>query len=264
MKSEEIVNLPIEKIKPGPFQIREVLEDEELKELATSINVKGVIQPIIVNPDYEIITGNRRAKASRLAGKTTIPAIVKDVPPDEALAWSVVENTHRKDPTLIEEARAFQKLAESFGGNPNPVAEMISKSVTYVNERLLVLKMPEEVQKVSQELGISRIKELAKITNQQDQIEMAKRTLVENFSALEIAAYSQAMKKEKTRTPLIGPEEIVRKANRFVLRLFVELKHLNEQAEETFVAAIREDKYFLKNIGMLTGQIERLSKKVAK
>ena len=110
--------LPIERIKRNPLQPRLVIDDESLMELAESIKANGIIQPIIVNKtagsDYELIAGERRLQAAKLAGLDSVPVVIRSVDKKEQLQLAIVENIQRKDLDPIEEARAYQTLVEDF------------------------------------------------------------------------------------------------------------------------------------------------------
>lgn len=276
MQKEKVLylDIDIDKIMPSRFQMRQVVVDEALQDLAASIKEKGVVQSITVRrvgEKYECVAGARRVAACRLVQQATVPALVKEISDEEALAWSVIENIHHLPPTLLEEAKAFQQLAAGFGGNPSPVAEMIGKRVSYVKERLAILDSPQEIQQNSEELGIARLRVIAKITKEEAQIKMAEQALAGNLSALAIAAYSQTVATKPAKAPLAGPtpEEIVNKANKTILRSFVEIKHLNEvltsspEKSSAPKTAISQDPFFLKNLKMLTEEIEKLSENLS-
>ena len=146
----EIVYLYLDDIIPNRFQPREVFDDEALKELAISIKEHGVIQPIIVrqvNNKYEIIAGERRYKASTMAGLTKIPAIIKNLDDKESSKVALIENLQRKDLTPIEEARTYQKILELENGmTQEGLAQTMGKTQSAVSNKLRLLSLPEEVQ----------------------------------------------------------------------------------------------------------------------
>jgi len=146
----EIVYLYLDDIIPNRFQPREVFDEEALKELAISIKEHGVIQPIIVrqvNNKYEIIAGERRYKASTLAGLTKIPAIVKNLDDKESSKIALIENLQRKDLTPIEEARTYQKILELEDGmTQDGLAQTMGKTQSAISNKLRLLSLPEEVQ----------------------------------------------------------------------------------------------------------------------
>ena len=112
------VEIPLDQISPNPHQPRQIFNEDELKELADSIEAHGLIQPLIVTQagtSYQIIAGERRWRASRLAGLTTVPVIVKETTPQQMLELAIVENIQRADLNPLEEAQAYTQLMEEFG-----------------------------------------------------------------------------------------------------------------------------------------------------
>lgn len=162
---EKIVEVPVEKIvekngeilvkideiEPNRSQPRQYFDEEALQELADSIQTHGIIQPLIVQKHddfYQIIAGERRWRAARLAGLTEIPVIVKDYSPMETMEIALVENLQREDLNPIEEAIAFQKLIDEFGLKQEEAAEKVSKSRTAVTNTLRLLKLDDRVKQM--------------------------------------------------------------------------------------------------------------------
>ena len=145
----ELKHLPIEKIQRGKYQPRRDMHSEALKELANSIKAQGVMQPIVVRPigpdNYEIIAGERRWRASQMAGLDTIPAIVRDVPDEAAVAMALIENIQRENLSPIEEALALQRLIEEFELTQQQVADAVGKSRATVTNLLRLMSLPEDV-----------------------------------------------------------------------------------------------------------------------
>ena len=148
--NEQVINLSIDDIIPNRFQPREVFKDQALDELALSIKEHGVIQPIIVRPivnnKYEIIAGERRYKASTIAGKTTIPAIVRNLDDKETSKQALLENIQRQDLTPIEEARTYQTILSLDNITQEELAKTMGKSQSAISNKLRLLTLPEEVQ----------------------------------------------------------------------------------------------------------------------
>jgi len=144
----EIFYCPLEALKPSPYQPR--LKKEGLEELAESIREKGVLQPLLVREItpglYEIVAGERRFQAARLAGLEKIPVIVKDLSPQEALELALIENLQREDLNPIEEARGYQRLMQEFGLTQEEVAQRVGKSRAAVANTLRLLRLPEDIQ----------------------------------------------------------------------------------------------------------------------
>lgn len=147
-KGEEVAQLiSINLIQPGKYQPREGFEEESLQELADSIKAQGVLLPILIRPiengQYEIIAGERRWRASKLAGKDTVPSIIRDVNDQTALAMALVENIQREDLLPMEEANALQKLKDEFKLKNKEVAEIVGKKANEVSRLLSLLKLPD-------------------------------------------------------------------------------------------------------------------------
>ena len=148
-KEEEVVYLHLDDIIPNRFQPREIFDERPLKELAVSIKEHGVIQPIIVrevNGKYEIIAGERRYKASALAGLTKIPAIVRDLDDKETSKVALLENLQRKNLNPVEEAKTYQKILELDEMTQEELAKTMGKSQSAVANKIRLLSLPEEIQ----------------------------------------------------------------------------------------------------------------------
>jgi ParB family chromosome partitioning protein len=144
------LEIPLEKIDRNPFQTRKGFDDEKLKELAASIMASGVVQPIIVRAGadgrYILITGERRWLASQRAGKTTIPAMVREVSDVQAMEMTIVENLQRADLNAMEQAHAYQRLSQEFKLTQEQMAERTGKDRASVANFLRLLKLPDDVQ----------------------------------------------------------------------------------------------------------------------
>ncbi|MBQ6135181.1 MAG: ParB/RepB/Spo0J family partition protein [Bacilli bacterium] len=148
-EKDEVVQLYLDDIIPNRFQPREIFDEKALKELAVSIKEHGVIQPIIVrnvNGKYEIIAGERRYKASALAGLTKIPAIIRDLDDKESSKVALLENLQRKNLNPIEEARTYQKILEIDEMTQEQLAKTMGKSQSSVANKIRLLSLPEEIQ----------------------------------------------------------------------------------------------------------------------
>jgi ParB family chromosome partitioning protein len=145
----ELKRLPVDMLQRGRYQPRKEITQEAVQELADSIRTQGVLQPIIVRNiaqgRYEIIAGERRWRASQLAGLTEIPAIIKDIPDEAALAVALIENIQRENLHALEEAVALQRLSDEFGLTHQQVAESVGKSRTTVTNLLRLLSLQPDV-----------------------------------------------------------------------------------------------------------------------
>ena len=145
---EEVISLKIDDVIPNPNQPRKLFDEQALQELADSIKADGLQEPILVRPKgdkYEVVQGERRWRAHKLAGMDTIPAKVRDVDDETAFHLAVIENIQREQLTPIEEAQAFQRYAE-MGYTHEQIAKKVSKSRTYVTTRLRLLKLMPTLQ----------------------------------------------------------------------------------------------------------------------
>jgi ParB family transcriptional regulator, chromosome partitioning protein len=142
--------IPLESIDPNPYQTRTVMNEEQLGELAASIAANGVIQPILVRPQangrFQLIAGERRWRASKVAGKTTIPAILRQVSDEQAMEITIVENLQRADLNPMEQARAFERLGREFHMTQEQISLRTGKDRTSIGNFLRLLKLPVSVQ----------------------------------------------------------------------------------------------------------------------
>jgi len=154
--SERLQNLPVDQIQRGRFQPRQEFAPEPMQELADSIRAQGVVQPIVVRPitteggkvQYEIIAGERRWRATQLAGLHDIPAVIRDVPDQTAMAMGLIENIQREELNPIEEATALQRLIEEFGLTHQETAEAVGRSRAAVSNLLRLLSLEPGVRKM--------------------------------------------------------------------------------------------------------------------
>ena len=184
---DEVVQLYLDDIIPNRFQPREVFDEKALKELAVSIKKHGVFQPIIVrnvNGKYEIIAGERRYKASALAGLTKIPAIIKDLDDKESSKVALLENIQRKNLNPIEEARTYQKILELDQMTQEELAQTMGKSQSAVANKLRLLSLSDDVQDalLKEEISERHARALINIPDSKKQKEMLKKVIDEKMS----------------------------------------------------------------------------------
>lgn len=150
--------LPVEQIEPNPYQTRTHWDETALNELAASIKVSGVVQPITVrslNGRYQLVTGERRWRASQIAGKATIPSIVRQISNEQAMEMTIVENLQREDLNPMEQARAFERLSREFNLTQEQMAQRTGKDRSSVANFLRLLKLPADVQNLVDQNKIS-------------------------------------------------------------------------------------------------------------
>ena len=152
---DSLGTLPIEALQPGRYQPRTRMDPEALAELAGSIKAQGVMQPILVRPleagRYEILAGERRWRAARMAGLTEVPALVREVPDRHALAIALIENLQREDLNPLEEAAGVKRLIEEFGMTHVEAAEALGRSRAAVSNALRLLELAPPVQELMRE-----------------------------------------------------------------------------------------------------------------
>lgn len=171
--SNGLAEIPVEWIQPGKYQPRRVIDDEALQELAASIRAQGVMQPIVLRSvgenRYEIIAGERRWRATQLAGLDKIPSVIKEVNDEAAVAMSLIENIQREDLNPMEEALALQRLIEEFDLTHQQVAEAVGKSRAAVSNFLRLINLAPEVTQmlVHGDIEMGHARALLSLTNDQ-------------------------------------------------------------------------------------------------
>jgi ParB family chromosome partitioning protein len=165
-----VVNLAIDDIDKNPYQTRYGMDEESLEELAESIRINGVVQPVVVRPAekegrYILILGQRRCLASKMAEKTTVPALVKRVSEQQAAEMTIVENLQREDLSPLEHAEAFKVLSQKFGLTQQQIGERVGLARESVSNYMRLLKLPERVLEymAQKKLGFAEARELLKL-----------------------------------------------------------------------------------------------------
>jgi ParB family chromosome partitioning protein len=171
------VEIPVDQISPNPHQPRQTMNQEKLQELAHSITAHGLIQPLVVTrvgTSYQLIAGERRWRASQLAGLTTVPVIIKETSPQQMLELALVENIQRADLNPLEEAEAYAQLMQEFGLTQEAVAERVGKSRTAVANIVRLLNLPEEarVALAGGEISEGHARALLSLKKQRDQLRL--------------------------------------------------------------------------------------------
>ena len=188
---EEIVELKIDELRSNPYQPRKVFDEEALNELASSIKEHGVFQPIIVKKSikgYEIIAGERRVKASIIAGVDTIPAIIRDFDDSEMMEIALLENLQREDLNPIEEANAYQKIMDTKKITHEELAKVLGKSQSYVTNMVGLLRLPEEIKDyvIDGKLSMTHARILSKMSDRNVIIKLANKIINEGLSVRDL------------------------------------------------------------------------------
>ena len=204
--NDQIVEINLSELRANPYQPRKNFDEESLNELASSIKEHGVFQPIIVKKSikgYEIIAGERRFRASKLAGMQTIPAIVKDFSDEEMMQIALLENLQRENLTSIEEAKAYKSIIESMNITQDELAKKVGKSRSHITNILGLLKLPASVQDMVlyNKLSMGHARVLSKLDDPKIVEDLAQRVITEDLSVrkLESIVYDNEEKEVKTK-----------------------------------------------------------------
>lgn len=190
--SNLVVNVALDQIDKNPYQTRYLFDEELLEELADSIKASGVVQPVVVRPGengrYVLILGERRCRASKMAGKTTVPAIVKRVSDQQAAEMTVIENLQRQDLNCLEQAEAFRLLSKEFDLTQQQIGERVGMSRESVSNYMRLLKLPPRVLEylAHNQLGFSEARELLTLEDPETIAKAADRVVKEHMSIEEI------------------------------------------------------------------------------
>lgn len=177
-KTSQIWHIPISEIVPNEEQPRKNFSHQELEDLVASIKKHGIMQPLTVTekPDggYELIAGERRLRASTIAGLPTVPAIVRSVTSQEKLELALIENIQRQDLDPIEEAFAYKRLVDEFGMTQQEVADSVGKSRPVVANTIRLLELPEEIQKalIDREISMGKARALLSLRDEKEQLKV--------------------------------------------------------------------------------------------
>ena len=191
--AEEIEDLPLAEVRPNPYQPRKNFDEKKLAELAESIKENGVLQPIIVRRSvggYEIIAGERRCRASQLAGQATIPAIIRQFDESQMMEVAILENLQREDLTPLEEAQAYEMLQKNLGLTQDEVSKKMGKSRPYITNYLRLLTLPQKTKGLLQrgELSMGQARTLLGLKDKDRIDELAKRVVKEGMPVRKVEA----------------------------------------------------------------------------
>lgn len=202
---KNVTEINIDDIRSNPYQPRKTFDIESLNELAKSIKEYGVVQPIIVKKSikgYELVAGERRTKAAKIAGLKKIPAIIKDFDNQEMMEIALVENIQREDLNPIDEATSISNIIKLRGYTQEEFANKFGKSRTYVTNILGLLKLPDEVKKLVEKrsLSMSHARVLSKIDDDDKVIDLAKKVITDSLSVHDLEKMSQEEKQVNNKS----------------------------------------------------------------
>ncbi|AIM25409.1 ParB/RepB/Spo0J family partition protein [Melissococcus plutonius] len=192
MQKEEVIEVPLNELRPNPYQPRKTFDETSLQELANSIQQSGVFQPIIIRKStvkgYEIIAGERRFRASKLANKEKIPAIVRDFDEEAMMQVAVLENLQREDLNPMEEAEAYDMLMKNLKLTQIEVSTRLGKSRPYIANYLRLLTLPEQVKNMVQRetLSMGQARTLLGLKDKKQLLSLANRSVKENLTVRQL------------------------------------------------------------------------------
>jgi len=198
-KGDEVVEqLKLDDIRPNPYQPRHEFDELALAELAESIKLHGILQPIIVKKSvkgYDIVAGERRYRASKMAGKTDIPAIVKSMTDKQMMEFAIIENLQREDLNALEEAKSYQLLMDHLTLTQAEAANRLGKSRPYIANMLRLLNLPEEIKQLinDKELSGAHGRTLLGLKNEADMMAVAKQVIKESWSVRQLEQYVKSL-----------------------------------------------------------------------
>ncbi len=211
-KPNEIVEIKISEIRSNPYQPRKIFDEEALNELASSIKEHGIVQPIIVKKSikgYELVAGERRTKAAKIAGLETVPAIVKDFDDEQMMEIALIENIQRENLNPIEEAMAYDSILRSSNITQDELAKKFGKSRSYITNSLGLLRLPDDTKKYVEDnkLSMSHARALSKLDDNEQINRLANKIVNENLNVRAIEnitrdIHEQEIKKEKDENTL--------------------------------------------------------------
>lgn len=188
-KSERIYQIELERIYPSALQPRKTFSNSELDNLASSIKVHGILQPLILRKKeqgFEIIAGERRWRAAKIAGLETVPAIIRDVDDKTFLSFAIIENLQREDLNIIEEANALRRLIDEFGMTHEQVGNLVGRSRTLITNTLRLLNLPDSIKKMLSEKALEMGHARAILTLSEElQLETAEKVIKHSLSVRE-------------------------------------------------------------------------------
>lgn len=203
VESQQQSKIPVNEIRPNPYQPRKVFNDEALKELSSSIKQHGVFTPILVKKSiqgYDLIAGERRLRASKLAGLENIPAIIVDFDDQEMMEIALLENIQREDLNVIEEAKAYEKLIQRLGYTQEQLAHRVGKSREHITNLLRLLKLPEDVQEyvVNKQLSMGHVRALLGLKTESNMRKIAKQAIDQGLSVRKVEQIVKDTNNKKT------------------------------------------------------------------
>jgi len=195
VSNEEIIEIPLDDLRANPYQPRKRFDDDSLKELAESIKNHGVFQPIIVKKSikgYEIIAGERRCRASRLAGRETIPAIIRAFTDEQMMEIALLENLQRENLSAIEEAIAYKSMLEKLNLTQDELSKKVGKSRSHITNIIGLLRLPKEIQQmiIQQEITMGHARVISKLESEDEMLKLAHQIIEQKLPVRDVELIS--------------------------------------------------------------------------
>ena len=205
-EGQEQLMLPVDQIRPNPYQPRKVFDKDALQELSESIQQHGVFTPILVKKSisgYELVTGERRLRASKMAGLDTIPAILVDFDDQQMMEIALLENVQREDLNIIEEAKAYDQLIKRLNYTQEQLAHRIGKSREHITNTLRLLKLPEDVQNyvVAKQLSMGHVRALLGLKDEDTMRKVARQAIAQGMSVRKVEQLVKSINGKKVEKP---------------------------------------------------------------
>ena len=206
------VEIAIEEIRPNPYQPRKEFDQTALNELADSIRTHGIFTPLLVRKSvsgYDLITGERRLRAAKIAGLKVVPAISVEFTEEQMMEIAILENVQREDLNAIEEATAYDSLVKKLGYTQEKLAERVGKSREYCANIMRLLKLPSEIQKlvVDKRLAMGHVRPLLGLKDEMEMLDAAEKIMKEKMSVREVEAYIRDINAEEVKPNKTKPEK---------------------------------------------------------
>ena len=227
----ELVLVDINDIAPNPDQPRKNFNEDKLKELADSIKAQGVIQPLVLTPvtgGYEIIAGERRWRAARLAGIKEVPCIVRKLTEEQKTLLTIIENMQREDLDPIEEAEGLNRMAETYGLTHEEIAKSVSKSRADITNSLRLLKLPEAIRNMVSERLITKghARALLAVDNEGRQLQIAEEIVAEDLSV-------------RATEKLVKGKQVRRKPRKKIIRKPADIAQVEGELKDIFGTKVK-------------------------
>ena len=212
-KPNEIIQIKITDIRSNPYQPRKIFDEEALNELASSIKEHGIVQPIIVKKSikgYELVAGERRTKAAKIAGLETVPAIVKDFDDEEMMEIALIENIQRENLNPIEEAMAYDSILRSSNITQDELAKKFGKSRSYITNSLGLLRLPDDTKKYVEDnkLSMSHARALSKLEDNNQINRLANKIVTEGLNVRTIENITRDIHEQEEKKAIQSDDNI--------------------------------------------------------